>query len=108
MSDAKAQSQNRSSELTPSDFVDNNTNMTNDAQTIDTSEEVFADFGDFFVWHCERVESFEYPAVSAITAKGHAVVLFAGGTAAGRGGYAHIVVGRYDCSRASHSLSAAL
>ena len=43
--ESKAQSQNRSSELTPSDFVDN-TNMTNDAQTIDTSEEVFADFGD--------------------------------------------------------------
>ena len=41
--ESKSQSQNRVSEVTPSDFVDNGAN---ENQTTDTSEEVFADFGD--------------------------------------------------------------
>lgn len=40
--ESKAQSQNRSEDVTPSDFAFNN----NSTQTTDMSEEVFADFGD--------------------------------------------------------------
>ena len=43
--ESKAQSQNREVGVTPSDFVNNDTNTT-EAQTTDMSEEVFADFGD--------------------------------------------------------------
>ena len=44
--ESKAQSQNREAGVTPSDFVNNDTNSPIEAQTTDTSEEVFADFGD--------------------------------------------------------------
>lgn len=44
--ESKAQSQNREASVTPSDFVNSDTNSPIEVQTTDTSEEVFADFGD--------------------------------------------------------------
>ena len=45
--ESKGQSQNRSDDVSPADFANNDmTNESNNSQTTDMSEEVFADFGD--------------------------------------------------------------